>query len=407
MPYDKTRNNQSVQKAPYVRPPRTHKHIPCHCQECKGKSIDPRTKKKHDSRFTNRIIPQRGYTNLTETPNDNHSPINLIPSPEIIMNINNEEDHEENLQEESYQILVKRASIGVRKNNRMSTFTTPEVINELLSDDDNVSEDERRELEDSNVVDEDITSESDEDCQVDFSAPEIEMDRGESIRYEKESDDQYSWIVIWILNSKPAVAPKFTECTYQDFPDHPMSNKRNPCGATLYKNVYTKDGVIKKPALIFPTISLKHQLSILFKRKGFEESCRKWVNRPSDPEILADVYDDELTSHADQDLRLQESLEILKPRDSVGSLSIYDKYTDEDYKAFHLLSTTIEEGAAFGFEAFPGSFLGPSNENVPLPKNVLLLLTEFYCNTYGQNFTALSNIHNAPEGSIPVLPQTR
>ncbi|PKB93324.1 hypothetical protein RhiirA5_441643 [Rhizophagus irregularis] len=68
-----------------------------------------------------------------------------------------------------------------------------------------------------------------------------------------------------ISSSKPAVAPKFTECTYQDFPDHPMSNKRNPCGATLYKNVYTKD--------------------------GFEESCRKWVNRPSNPEILADVYD--------------------------------------------------------------------------------------------------------------------
>ncbi|CAB5385244.1 unnamed protein product [Rhizophagus irregularis] len=242
MPYDKTRNNQSVQKAPY-----------------------------HDSRFTNRIIPQRGYTNLTETPNDNHSLINLIPSPEIVMNINNEEDHEENLQEESYQFLVKRASIGVQKNNRISTSTTPEVINELLFDNDNVSEDERRELEDSSVVDEDITSESDEDCQVDFSVPEIEINRGESIHYEKESDDQYSWIVIWILN-KPAVAPKFTECTYQDFPDHPMSNKRNPCGATLYKNVYTKDGIIKKLALIFPTISLKHQLSILFKRKGFEES---------------------------------------------------------------------------------------------------------------------------------------
>ncbi|CAB4486236.1 unnamed protein product [Rhizophagus irregularis] len=69
------------------------------------------------------------------------------------MNINNEEDHEENLQKESYQFLVKRASIlGVQKNNRMSTFTTLEVINELLSDDDNVSEDERRELEDSSVV---------------------------------------------------------------------------------------------------------------------------------------------------------------------------------------------------------------------------------------------------------------
>jgi hypothetical protein len=114
---------------------------------------------------------------------------------------------------------------------------------------------------------------------------------------------------------------------------------------------------------------------------------------------------DELTSYANQDPHLRESLEILKPRDLVGSLSIYDKYTDENYKAFRLLSTTIEEGAAFGFETFPGSFLGPSNENVFLPRDVSLLLAEFYCNTYNQNFVALSNIHNAPEGSIPVFSQ--
>ncbi|UZO04343.1 uncharacterized protein OCT59_024730 [Rhizophagus irregularis] len=63
MPYDKTRNNQSVQKAPYVRSPRTRKHIPCHCQKCKGKLVDPRTKKSHDSLFTNRIIPQRSDRN--------------------------------------------------------------------------------------------------------------------------------------------------------------------------------------------------------------------------------------------------------------------------------------------------------------------------------------------------------
>jgi hypothetical protein len=68
-----------------------------------------------------------------------------------------------------------------------------------------------------------------------------------------------------ISSSKSAVTSKFTEYIYQDFSDHPMSNKRNPCSTFLYKNVYTKDGVIKKLALIFPTISLKHQLSILFK----------------------------------------------------------------------------------------------------------------------------------------------
>ncbi|CAG8713988.1 2852_t:CDS:2, partial [Funneliformis mosseae] len=38
--------------------------------------------------------------------------------------------------------------------------------------------------------------------------------------------------------------------------------------------------------------------------------------------------------------------------DSVGSFFVYDKYTDEDYKVFWLLSI-IEEGAAFRFKTFP------------------------------------------------------
>jgi hypothetical protein len=114
---------------------------------------------------------------------------------------------------------------------------------------------------------------------------------------------------------------------------------------------------------------------------------------------------DKLTSHADQNLHLQKSLKFLKPRDSVRSLSIYDNYTDEDYKAFHLLSTTIEEGAAFGFELFPGSFLGPSKKDVLLSQDILLLLEEFYHNAYNKNFVVLSHIHNALEGSIPILPK--
>ncbi|PKY50989.1 hypothetical protein RhiirA4_467785, partial [Rhizophagus irregularis] len=114
---------------------------------------------------------------------------------------------------------------------------------------------------------------------------------------------------------------------------------------------------------------------------------------------------DELTSYADQNPHLQEVLIILKPRDSVRSLSMYDEYTDEDYKAFRLLSTTIEEGAAFGFEIFPGSFLGPSKKDVLLTQDIYLLLTEFYCNVYEKDFVALSHIHNASEHSIPVLPK--
>ncbi len=306
----------------------------------------------------------------------------MIPPLENIMNINNEKDLQE-----SYQFLVKRTLTESRKNNRISTFTLPEVINELFSDD-NASEDEERELEDGSV-DVSTSSDSDENYQVDFSAPDIEMDQGDSIRYEKEADDQYSWIAIWILkfqerfrlsnvatdslfkffhyvlvnidknlysrfptslytarnnlglcvhlikyaacdkccklyniddisSSKSDVTPKFTECIYQDFPDHPMSNKRIPCGVPLYKNVRTKDGVIRKPALIFPTVSLKHQLTLLFKRKGFEESCRKWVNRPSDPEILADIYDGRLWKF----FKGEDGLQFFRPDSSDTHLGI-------------------------------------------------------------------------------------
>ena len=95
-----------------------------------------------------------------------------------------------------------------------------------------------------------------------------------------------------VSSRSPDLTPTITNCIlFKDFPNHPMSHKRVACGAPLYKEVHTKNGVIKKPALIFPTVSLKHQLTLLFKRKGFEESCRRWVNRPSDPKILADIYD--------------------------------------------------------------------------------------------------------------------
>jgi len=113
---------------------------------------------------------------------------------------------------------------------------------------------------------------------------------------------------------------------------------------------------------------------------------------------------DELTSHVKQNQHFQESLGILKSKDSVGSLSVYNEYTDEEYQTFCLLSSTIEEGAAFGFEPFPGSFLGPLKKDVLMQRDIQCILAEFYCNMYNENFVALSHIHDAPDGSIPVLP---
>ncbi len=67
---------------------------------------------------------------------------------------------------------------------------------------------------------------------------------------------------------------------------------------------------------------------------------------------------DDLTSRVEQNQHFQKNLEILKARDSVRGLSIYNEYDDEEYRAFRLLSTTMEEEAAYGSEPFSGSFLG-------------------------------------------------
>ena len=113
---------------------------------------------------------------------------------------------------------------------------------------------------------------------------------------------------------------------------------------------------------------------------------------------------DKLTSCIGQNQNFKESLKILKPKDSVGSLSMYDEYSDEEYRTFRLLSTKIEEGAAYGSETFPGFFLGPFKKNVILQQEFQQLLAEFYCNTYNKDFVTLLHIHKASESSIPVDP---
>ncbi len=78
-----------------------------------------------------------------------------------------------------------------------------------------------------------------------------------------------------VFNNSPNLTPKFTRCVFQDFSNHPMSKKRNSYGNILYKLIHIKNGIIKKLTSIFPTVSLKHQLNLLFKQKYFEKSCRK------------------------------------------------------------------------------------------------------------------------------------
>ncbi|CAB4431022.1 unnamed protein product [Rhizophagus irregularis] len=70
-----------------------------------------------------------------------------------------------------------------------------------------------------------------------------------------------------------------------------MANQRNKCMTKLTKTVHTINGELYRPSLIFPIVSLKHQLQLMYNRKGFESSCRKWADRCNVPQYLNDIYD--------------------------------------------------------------------------------------------------------------------
>ncbi|CAI2198242.1 6151_t:CDS:1, partial [Funneliformis geosporum] len=92
------------------------------------------------------------------------------------------------------------------------------------------------------------------------------------------------------------------------------------------------------------------------------------------------------------------------PKDPVKSFFIYDEYSDEENQTFRLLSTKMEEDAAYGSESFSGSFLGPLRKNVILQQEIQQLLADFYYNTYNKDFVTLLRIHDASDSSIPVEP---
>jgi hypothetical protein len=112
---------------------------------------------------------------------------------------------------------------------------------------------------------------------------------------------------------------------------------------------------------------------------------------------------DEIVSHAENDNRLSDSLTILKGRVSGGSIDISDKFETQDLFQFYNLRNIVNQGEAFGYEQFPGTFLGPKSENARLDDNLLNLLVEFYNNAAtGFQFTKPGEISGIDQ--IPVFP---
>ncbi|PKY32855.1 hypothetical protein RhiirB3_394339, partial [Rhizophagus irregularis] len=109
------------------------------------------------------------------------------------IDIDAEYDHDP--QEESYQFLVKRKPVDSQKN-RTSVTSHLEVVSELFSDDDDKPEEDNEFEEEFDLSSSD--DESEKDCQVDFTVPEIKVEQDNFVQSE-DLDDNFSWIIIWIL----------------------------------------------------------------------------------------------------------------------------------------------------------------------------------------------------------------
>ena len=84
---------------------------------------------------------------------------------------------------------------------------------------------------------------------------------------------------LYLINNLPTDKP--SHCSFQNFPNHPMTNHRSSCDAVITKQVLTNQGIIYRPALIFSIVNIKRQLQRLYNKKKFEELCRKWAARPN------------------------------------------------------------------------------------------------------------------------------
>ncbi|CAG8673698.1 8803_t:CDS:2, partial [Ambispora leptoticha] len=132
---------------------------------------------------------------------------------------------------------------------------------------------------------------NDEETIIDYSAPDIES-RDEEIFEDIENLEDFR-LDICINNyatcsecnklyEPDKVSTKLPgqiliclNCNFVKYPSHPMSKMRQPCNQQLAKEVPTKEGTLYRPLLTYPTISIKHQLKLLYGQPGFEASCRK------------------------------------------------------------------------------------------------------------------------------------
>jgi hypothetical protein len=325
----------------------TRKHVACDCSICKGRKVDPRTKELH--------MNERGLRSRVETPDtgigEGSRRRDISNDPMEIDEIEISDRDGGNSDGEEFNFLVKKSK---QSKGKQKSISYPLVVIEQLllnSDDDQNTGDEdmifndEYENEDDDPVQNVNFDAPESGYSDDSNTPPIAnvnqrfmwiiywiFKYQERYRLSDVATDSLIKFVRYILvfmdentystfpkslymarkifgikdqlikyatckeccklyykKDLPTDAP--FQCTFQNFPNHPIDNLRSPCNAIITKRVPTNSGFTYQPSLIYPIISIKQQLQQLYNKKGFEESCRKWVDRPTDFQTLSDIYD--------------------------------------------------------------------------------------------------------------------
>ena len=190
----------------------TRIHVSCNCVRCKGKLVDPRTKKKHEQRQqpSTLVIEQRQQPSTSVIGNvfekeklekshvskilqEHYDPINILPGM-----TNRDDDIDDNNNELSF--------VPKKKPHRHK-FVQPELFVqndiELTNQDQSDSKESYEELEE--FFDTDTESDNDyEETNINnsfnfFAPPDYKQGNSESIYNTTDCNSSHSWILIWIF----------------------------------------------------------------------------------------------------------------------------------------------------------------------------------------------------------------
>ena len=112
------------------------------------------------------------------------------------------------------------------------------------------------------------------------------------------------------------------KCTHIEFPNHPMEKYCQQCGSELLLKVPVNNGFNWRPKMIYPLPCLKTQLSIMYKRPGFEDLLKKWTNRDDIPGIMSDIYDGEIWKTFPSSLNIPNVARFFEPETADRHLGI-------------------------------------------------------------------------------------